>query len=250
MCTPTLILAGISGVGSAIADRQAKMAQYRAQQAAVDRSNYMARQDYLNKIQISAFKDQQKQDLFKAQMDAQAASVTAMYKQKDINQLEQSRASTANQLKLNEKIAEAQFEGQQRLAESIRAQGTILASGMSAGQSTMLTLSDEERKLGQAQAAVNASLFNARKSFGLQEYNILLSQYAADSQAYNNILATPMAPVAEFQTVRPVEMAGPEKPSMLGSVMTGFSAAVKTGSGIGHASGDSTLPWWSTKSGS
>ena len=247
MCTPTLILAGVSGVGSAIADRQAKMAQYRAQKAAVDRSNYMARQDYLNKIQISAFKDQQKQDLFKAQMDAQAASVTAMYKQKDINQLEQSRASTANQLKLNEKIAEAQFEGQQRLAESIRAQGTILASGMSAGQSTMLTLSDEERKLGQEQAAVNASLFNARKSFGLQEFNILLSQYAADSQAYNNILATPMAPIAEFQTVRPVEMAGPEKPSMLGSVMTGFSAAVKTGSGIGHASGNPDLPWWSTQ---
>jgi len=223
------------------------MAQYRAQQAAVDRSNYMARQDYLNKIQISAFKDQQKQDLFKAQMDAQAASVTAMYKQKDINQLEQSRASTANQLKLNEKIAEAQFEGQQRLAESIRAQGTILASGMSAGQSTMLTLSDEERKLGQEQAAVNASLFNARKSFGLQEFNILLSQYAADSQAYNNILATPMAPVAEFQTVRPVEMAGPEKPSMLGSLMTGFSTGVKVGSGIGHASGNPDTPWWSTK---
>ena len=247
MCTVTLALAGISGVGSAIADRQAKMAQYRAQQAAVDRSNYMARQDYLNKIQISAFKDQQKQDLFKAQMDAQAASVTAMYKQKDINQLEQSRASTANQLKLNEKIAEAQFEGQQRLAESIRAQGTILASGMSAGQSTMLTLSDEERKLGQEQAAVNASLFNARKSFGLQEFNILLSQYAADSQAYNNILATPMAPVAEFQTVRPVEMAGPEKPSMLGSLMTGFSTGVKVGSGIGHASGNPDTPWWSTK---
>ena len=65
MCTPALAFAGIGGVGTAIADRQAKMAQYRAQKAAVDRSNYMARQDYLNKIQISAFKDQQKQDIFK-----------------------------------------------------------------------------------------------------------------------------------------------------------------------------------------
>ena len=249
MCTPALALAGISGVGTAMADRQAKMAQYRAQKAAVDRSNYMARQDYLNKIQISAFKDQQKQDLFKAQMDAQAASVTAMYKQKDINQLEQSRASTANQLKLNEKIAEAQFEGQQRLAESIRAQGTILASGMAAGQSTMLTLTDQERQLGQMQAAVDASLFNARRSFGLQEYNTLLSQYAADSQAYNSVIAAPMAPVAEFKTVKPVKMAAPEKPSMLGSIMTGFSAAVKTGSGIGHGSGNADLPWWSTEKG-
>ena len=248
MCTVTLALAGISGVGSAIADRQAKMAQYRAQKAAVDRSNYMAKQDYLNKITISAFKDQQKQDLFKAQLDAQSASVTAMERQKDINQLEQSRASTANQLKLQEKVAEAAFEGQQKLAESIRAQGTILASGMSAGQSTMLTLTDQERQLGQEQAAVNASLFNARQSFGLQEYNTLLSQYAADSQAYNSVIAAPMAPVAEFKTVRPMKMAAPKKPSMLGSIMTGFSAAVKTGSGIGHASGNPDLPWWSTKS--
>ena len=38
MCTETLALAGISGVGSAMADRQAKMAQYRAQKAAVDLS--------------------------------------------------------------------------------------------------------------------------------------------------------------------------------------------------------------------
>ena len=249
MCTPTLALAGISGVGSAIADRQAKMAQYRAQKAAVDRSNYMARQDYLNKIQISAFKDQRKADLFKAQLEAQAASVTAMHRQKDINQLEQSRASTANQLKLQEKVAEAQFEGQEKLAESIRAQGTILASGMSAGQSTMLTLTDEERRLGQMQAAVDASLFNARQSFGLQEYNTLLSQYAADSQAYNNVIAAPMAPEASFKTVRPIKMAAPEKPSLLGSIMTGFSAGVKTGSGIGHASGNADLPWWSTEKG-
>ena len=61
----------------------------------------------------------------------------------------------------------------------------------------------------------------------------------------NSVIAAPMAPVAEFQTVRPVEMAAPEKPSMLGSIMTGFSAGVKTGSGIGHANPD--LPWWSTQ---
>ena len=175
MCTVTLALAGISGVGTAIADRQAKMAQYRAQKAAVDRSNYQAKQDYLNKIQISAFKDQQKQNVFKAQLEAQAASVTAMERQKDLNQLEQSRASTANQLKLREKISEALFEGQTRLAESIRAQGTVLASGMAAGQSMLLTLNDQERQLGMEQAAVDASVYNARKGFGLQEYNLLLS---------------------------------------------------------------------------
>ena len=115
---------------------------------------------------------------------------------------------------------------------------------MAAGQSTMLTLTDEERRLGQMQAAVDASLFNARQSFGLQEYNTLLSQYAADSQAYNNVIAAPMAPEASFKTVRPIKMAAPEKPSLLGSIMTGFSAGVKTGSSIGHASGDPNTPWW------
>jgi hypothetical protein len=244
MCTVTLALAGIAGVGTAVADRQAQMAQYRAQKAAVDRSNYMAKQDYLNKIQISAFKDQQKQDLFKAQLDAQAASVTAMERQKDINQMEASRASTANQLKLQEKVAEAQFEGQQKLAESIRAQGTLLASGMSAGQSTMLTLTDQERQLGQMQAAVDASLFNARRSFGLQEYNTLLSQYSADSQAMSSVIAAPMAPIAEFKTVRPVKQAAPEKPGMLGSIMKGFTAGVMVGSGVGHGSGAENVPWW------
>ena len=58
-------------------------------------------------------------------------------------------------------------------------------------------------------------------------------------------MAAPVAPVAEFKTVRPVKMAAPSKPSMLGSIMTGFSAAVKTGSGIGHSNPD--LPWWSTQ---
>ena len=52
MCTVALALAGVSGVGTAIADRQAKMAQYRAQKAAVDRSNYQAKQNYLNQIYL------------------------------------------------------------------------------------------------------------------------------------------------------------------------------------------------------
>ena len=45
MCTVTLALAAVAGGGTAIADRQAQMAQYRAQKAAVDTSNYQAKQD-------------------------------------------------------------------------------------------------------------------------------------------------------------------------------------------------------------
>ena len=243
MCSATIAIAAISGVGSAIADRQSKMAQYRAQKAAVDRSNAMAKMQYQNQIQISAFKDQQKLNVFEAQLEAQSQARQALNKQLEINQQEATRASLSNQLKLNEKVTEAQFEGQQKLAESIRAQGTVLASGMQAGQSMMLELQDVERQMGFEQAAVDASLFNANQSFAMSEYGNRLSQYAADSRAVNALPAGPLfAPTAEFQTVKPIEQAGPSKPSMLGSIMTGVTAGVSVGSGIGHA--NPNKEWW------
>tara|TARA_B100000427_G_scaffold320568_1_gene320071 strand:- start:728 stop:1507 length:780 start_codon:yes stop_codon:yes gene_type:complete len=243
MCTATLAIAAVSGVGTAIADRQAKMSQWRAQKAAVDRSNAMAKMQYQNQIQISAFKDQQKLNVFEAQLDAQAQARQNLTKQVEINQQEATRASLSNQLKLNEKVTEAAFEGQQKLAASIQAQGTVLASGMQAGQSMMLAMQDIERQLGFEQAAVNASLFNANQSFAMSEYGNRLSQYAADSRAVNALPAGPLfAPVAEFQTVRPIEQAAPEKPSMLGSIMAGVSAGVSVGHGIGHA--DPNKQWW------
>ena len=244
MCTAVIAIAAVAGVGTAIADRQAKMSQWRAQKAAVDRSNAMAKMQYQNQIQISAFKDQQKSKVFEAQLDAQAAARTNLNKQLELNQQEATRASLSNQLKLNEKVTEAAFEGQQKLAASIQAQGTVLASGMQAGQSMMLAMQDIERQLGFEQAAVNASLFNANESFAMSEYGTRLSQYAADARAVNAVPAGPLfAPVAEFQTVTPLKQASPEKPSMLGSVMAGVSAGVGVGSGIGHSSGTDTA-WW------
>tara|TARA_B100001250_G_scaffold290669_1_gene252431 strand:+ start:138 stop:878 length:741 start_codon:yes stop_codon:yes gene_type:complete len=245
MCTATIAIAAISGVGTAIADRQAKMAQYRAQKAAVDRSNAMAKLQYQNQIQISAFKDQQKLNVFKAQLDAQTQARHALNKQIEINQQEATRASLSNQLKLNEKVDEAAFGGQEKLAAAIQAQGTVLASGMQAGQSMMLQLQDVERQLGFEQAAVNASLFNANQSFAMSEYGNRLSQYAADSRAINSLPAGPLfAPTAEFQTIRPIKQGDPEKPSMLGSIMTGVTAGVGVGHGIGHA--DPNKQWWQT----
>ena len=250
MCTATLAIAAVAGVGTAVADRQAKMSQWRAQKAAVDRSNAMAKMQYQNQIQISAYKDQQKLNVFEAQLDAQSQARQNLTKQLEINQQEATRASLSNQLKLNEKITEAQFEGQEKLAASIKAQGTVLASGMQAGQSMMLELQDVERQLGFEQAAVNASLFNANQSFAMAEYGNRLSQYAADSRAINALPAGPLfAPTASFAPVEPIKQGDPEKPSMLGSIMAGVGAGVAVGSGIGHASGNSDIAWWSTKKG-
>lgn len=243
MCTATIAIAAVVGVGTAIADRQAKMAQWRAQKAAIDRSNAMAKMQYQNQISISAFKDQQKLKVYEAQLDAQAAARQSLAKQVEINQQEATRASLSNQLKLNEKVTEAQFEGQEKLASAIQAQGTVLASGMPSGQSMLLAMQDVERQLGFEQAAVNASLFNANESFSMSEYGTRLSQYGADARAVNSLPSGPLfAPVAEFQTIKPIKQADPEKPSLLGSVMAGVSAGVGAGSNIGHA--DPNKQWW------
>ena len=81
MCTVALALAGVSAVGSGVADRQAKMAQWRAQKNAVDRSNAQAKLQYQNEIQISAYKDQRKSKEFEAALDAQVSARAALNKQ-------------------------------------------------------------------------------------------------------------------------------------------------------------------------
>tara|TARA_Y100001973_G_C5204008_1_gene340042 strand:+ start:196 stop:939 length:744 start_codon:yes stop_codon:yes gene_type:complete len=246
MCTVVLGLAAVAGAGTAVADRQAKMAKYRAQKAAVDRSNAMAKLKYQNDTMISAYRDQQKLKVFEAQLSAQASARQALYKQLELNQQEGDRAKIANQLKLGEKVTEAQLEGQTQLAESIKAQGTILASGQNPGQSMLLELMDVERQLGFQQAAVNRSLFDANQSAAMTEYGIELDQYGADTRAINSLPSGPLfAPEASFQTVRPIKQSGPSKPSILGSIMKGVTAGVGVGSGIGHASGGDT-PWWKT----
>ena len=248
MCTVALALAGVSAVGSGVADRQAKMAQWRAQKNAVDRSNAQAKLQYQNEIQISAYKDQRKSLEFEAALDAQVSARAALNKQLEINQQEATRASLANQLKLNEKITEAQFSDQKKLVESIKAQGTVLASGMQAGQSMMLELMDVERQLGMDQASTSASLLDANRTAAMTEYGIGLSQYSADARAVSGSGGGPtFGPSAEFQTIKPTKQSDPEKPSMLGSIMTGITTGVAVGAGVGHAKGADTA-WWRTGS--
>ena len=86
MCEPTLIFSAAMGGMSAISGIQEQNRQHRAQVDAVNRSNAMARQKYINDIQISAYNDQQKLNVFDAQLNADVASQEAYFKQKEINQ--------------------------------------------------------------------------------------------------------------------------------------------------------------------
>ena len=233
MCDP-LVIGGVLGGVQAITGIQEQNRAHRNAVAQVNRSNAIARQDYLNKIQISAFNDQRKGDVFEAQLKADAASRAAYYRQKEINQAEATRALTASDQKLRERITEQAFESQANLAKAIQAQGSVLASGQQAGQSMLLSLQEAERDFGFKQAQIDATVYDATKNYGIEKYGINLDQYAADSRAINQISTTAaVAPGASFKTIRPIKKAPPRKPSALGPILSGFSTAISTAGTLG-----------------
>ena len=226
MCEATT-LAIISASAQAGAGMIQQNAAHRNAVAQVNRSNAIARQKYLNDITISAFNDQRKGEVFTAQLQADAASRQAYYRQKEINQLEANRSSETAQQELREKVTEAMFKSQEGLAKAIEAQGTILASGQQAGQSMMLQLADVERQMGFKNAQLNASVFDATKAFGIKQFGVDLDQYGADTRAYNSITTTAsIAPSASFKTVRPIKQDPPPKPSILGPILGGISSGI------------------------
>ena len=232
MCEP-VTLGILSGVGQAVTGIAEQNRAHRAQVDAVNRSNAIARQKYLNDITISAYNDQRKGEIFTAQLEADAAARTALYKQREINQIEANRASESAQQELREKVTEAMFASQENLSKAIQAQGTVLASGQQAGQSMMLTVDDVDRKYGMQQAQLDASIFDATKAYGIKQFGVNLDQYNSDMSAVNNLSTSAVVtPTASFKTIRPIKQKAPPKPSILGPLLGGFSAGVNTWSGV------------------
>ena len=207
---------------------------HRAQVDAVNRSNAMARQKYINDITISAYEDQRKGEVFSAKLKADAASRAAYYKQKEINQAEANRATVAADQELREKLNESMFASQTNLAEAIKAQGSIMASGMASGRSMLMELNQAERDLGFEQAQLDATIFDATRNYGLQRYGIDMAQYSSDTAALNSITTSAsVAPTASFKTIRPIKQKAPSKPSILGPILGGISTALSTGTTLG-----------------
>jgi len=235
MCT-ALALGIASGVGTAVTGIMEQNRAHRAQVDAVNRSNAIARQKYINDITISAYNDQRKGEVFTAQLQADAAARSSLYQQREINQIEANRASESAQQELREKVTEAMFASQENLAKAIQSQGTVLASGQQAGQSMMLTVDDVERKYGMQQAQLDASVFDATKAYGIKQFGVNLDQYNSDMSAVNNLSTSAVvAPIASFKTIRPTKQKAPPKPSILTPLLSGFSAGVGTWSGVSQA---------------
>ncbi len=233
MCEPTLIGLAL-GAGQAITGIQEQNRQYSAQVAAVDRQNAMARQNYINELNIASHKDQLKGRQYEAELKEAALAKTAYNKQLAINQQSADIAKTSEQMKLQEKMKKALFESQANLAKSIRAQGTVLASGMQAGQSMLLELQQAERELGFEQAQIDASIFDATRAYGVAAFGIDLDQYSADTQAYNNLDRGPsFAPSASFAPIKPIKISRPSKPSILGPILSGISTGLSAYSATG-----------------
>jgi len=232
MCAP-VALAIASGVGTAVTGIMEQNRAHRAQVDAVNRSNAIARQKYINDITISAYNDQRKGEVFTAQLQADAAARSSLYQQREINQIEANRASESAQQELREKVTEAMFASQENLAKAIQSQGTVLASGQQAGQSMMLSVDDVERKYGMQQAQLDASVFDATKAYGIKQFGVNLDQYNSDMSAVNNLSTSAVvAPIASFKTIRPIKQKAPPKPSILTPLLSGFSAGVGTWAGV------------------
>ena len=233
MCTTLAFSIGLGAV-KAVSGIAEQNRAHRAQVDAVNRSNAMARQKYINDITISAYNDQRKGEVFTAQLQADAAARSAYYQQKQINQLEHSRASEAAQAELREKVTKTMFDSQTNLAKAIKAQGTVLASGQQAGQSMMLTLDDIEREYGMANAQLDATIFDATRAYGLKQFGLDLDHYAANTTAYNSISTSAhVAPTASFMTQRPIEQKAPPKPSPLGPILSGISTGLGAATTLG-----------------
>ena len=234
MCEPTLILSVVAGGAQAITGIQQQNAQYRAQVAEVDRSNMMARQDYINKLNIASHDDQLKGRQYEAELKEAALAKTAYNKQLDINQQSADIAKTSEQMKLQEKMNKAMFESQANIAKTIQAQGTVLAGSGGRGQSMLLELQQAERELGFEQAQIDASIFDATRAYGVAAFGIDLDQYSADTQAYNNLDRGPsFAPSASFAPVEPMKISRPSKPSILGPILSGVSTGLSSYSAVG-----------------
>ena len=239
MCEPISIIAGVTSAAGGMMQAQA---QHQAAQAAADRQNLVNEQNYQQQLAIAARKDVIKSDAYKRKLEAFAKAQSVLARQKQLNEMEATRASIAAQQVLKEKHTEAAFEGQKALVKSIQAQGTVLASGQQSGQSLLLNLMDQERQLGFEEAQLNAKLRDATTSFNISQYGIDLDKFASNVAATNKMPSKPAAPHASFAPVKQPKVQGPSGLGLLGGMVSAVGGGISTGVGT-YATGKDAKLW-------
>jgi len=228
MCEPiTAISIGLATASFAGSAAQS-IGQHQQQQAAVARSNAIARQQYQQQMQIAAAQDQENGRVYQAKLKATTAAKNAYYRQLEANQEEANRASIAVQQKMDERRTAAKFNMQGQLARSIQAQGQLLATGKT-GQSFLLNAMQAERDLGFEMAQIEQSLYDARRASGIEAEGILLDQQSANVAAWNNLPVDPLTPMASFAPIKPIDAKGPSGLALAGSLLGDAASAAGTG---------------------
>lgn len=225
MCEPISIALGVASFAGSAASA---VGQHQQQQAAVARSNAIAKQQYQQQLQIAAAKDQEKGRVYQAELKATAVAKSAYFSQLEANQAEANRASISVQQKMDERRTAAKFNMQGQIANSIKAQGEMLATGKS-GQSFLLNAMQAERDLGFEIAQIEQSLYDARRASGIEAEGIALDQQSANVGAWNNLPADPLSPMASFMPIKPIKAQGPSGLALAGNLISGAAGAVGTG---------------------
>lgn len=137
----------------------------------------------------------QEQATYGAQMAAYQRSEEAYKQQLELNAQAANRAYESEQLKLQGEFMKASQEAQGKLAQSLRTQGSVLASGRS-GQSIGLLMSDAEREYGRDFANLAQNLAFARQDYFVGAEDIYQKQKSANAIAASNRMLEPTAPGA------------------------------------------------------
>lgn len=227
MCEPISIGAAIGAIGFA-GSAMSAVGQHQAQQAAVARSNAIAQQQYQQELQIAAVRDREKGRAYKAELKSATAAKNAYYAQLSANQAEATRALSAESQQLAEKRTTAAFQQQENIANIIKSQGAVLASGK-AGQSFLMQAMDAERTFGFEQAQIEQTLYDAGRASGIAKEGILLGQSSANMAAWNNLPADPLAPEASFLPVKPIMAKGPSGLALAGNLVGAAASSYATG---------------------
>lgn len=227
MCEPISVGAAIGALSFA-GSAMSSVGQHQAQQAAVARSNAIAQQQYQQELQIAAARDREKGRTYKAELKSATAAKNAYYAQLTANQAEATRALSAESQQLAEKRTTAAFQQQENIANIVKSQGAVLASGK-AGQSFLMQAMDAERQFGFEQAQIEQTLYDAGRASGIAQEGILLGQSSANMAAWNNLPADPLAPEASLLPVKPIMAKGPSGLALAGNLVSGAASAFSTG---------------------
>lgn len=173
MCLPAAAVA----IGQFVIGAVSSIAQYQQQQQAATYEQQVRQQQYQIQKQQADYE-------YNLQMQQYDASQQAYNQQIEANAEAANRGYQREQIRLQEKKAEAAQRAQDLLMSKLQSQGTVLSSGRTGKSIAMLT-SDAEREYGRDLANLGTNLGYASQAYGFNVEDIF-----AEAESANNLAAS------------------------------------------------------------